>query len=457
MVDALTMKQLVYTFQNERPNVHREGSWVDTNGLLQGNASLHLANVTVADEGLYCCRVIVTRTSRPVISLPATATEGEKETLVCDITGFDPAEITVTWLIQNVSQVSRGVCTGMATANPDGTYSVRSLIRVQAAAAGGVVVYVCRVTHRSYPGYHSRGVWLTTRAPKEPGFDAITLIAVSSVVSVLLVFAVIGGVLLFYRYIHTVPPTVSDISQSSIVYALKPTDLRCTIKNVRRISELKVKWFKTLANGDCASAYNSQSEALLSREDLSDQANTSSEGTLHVSTLTICVSVKEDMTKYQCVVQYGGKRIIRETPVSVQVNPTFLQISSIPQIPKVKTLLVLCCRVEKFYPGYVELEWTRNDGEQVRSITNYGPFSDHESMYSMWSKIELVMAEVDENAVYTCRVYHSSFPLPGYRDVLYHINTRGTPPSVMFIKSEPPFPRLSTRSTSASRTSALNR
>ncbi|KAG7229528.1 hypothetical protein INR49_031952 [Caranx melampygus] len=42
------------------------------------------------------------------------------------------------------------------------------------------------------------------------------------------------------------------------------------------------------------------------------------------------------------------------------------------------------------------------------------------------------MAQEDERAVYTCRVYHSSFPSPGFRDVLYHINTQGTPPKVMF-------------------------
>jgi hypothetical protein len=96
-----------------------------------------------------------------------------------------------------------------------------------------------------------------------------------------------------------------------------------------------------------------------------------------------------------------------------------------PQIPEVKRLLVLCCRVEKFYPDDLHLEWSRNDGEQVRTVTNYGPFSDHERMYSMWSKIELTIAQEDEKVVYTCRLYHSSFAGPGYKDVLYHINTQG--------------------------------
>uniref|UniRef100_A0A3Q3K525 Ig-like domain-containing protein n=1 Tax=Monopterus albus TaxID=43700 RepID=A0A3Q3K525_MONAL len=54
------------------------------------------------------------------------------------------------------------------------------------------------------------------------------------------------------------------------------------------------------------------------------------------------------------------------------VEPSFLQISSIPQIPKVEKLLVLCCRVENFFPKHIDLEWSRNDGEQVRSISHFG-------------------------------------------------------------------------------------
>uniref|UniRef100_A0A3P8TNU0 Ig-like domain-containing protein n=1 Tax=Amphiprion percula TaxID=161767 RepID=A0A3P8TNU0_AMPPE len=114
------------------------------------------------------------------------------------------------------------------------------------------------------------------------------------------------------------------------------------------------------------------------------------------------------------------------TPVVyTESTPSFLQISSIPQIPEVERLLVLCCRVENFYPQDVHLEWSRSDGEQVRTVTHFGPFPDHSSgLFSVWSKIQLLMAREDEKAVYTCRVYHSSFPTPGYKDVRYHINTQ---------------------------------
>uniref|UniRef100_A0A8C7KDA2 Uncharacterized LOC109891407 n=1 Tax=Oncorhynchus kisutch TaxID=8019 RepID=A0A8C7KDA2_ONCKI len=189
MVDKETIKHLVYTFQNESAKVHREGSRVDQMGLLQGNASLRLFNMTVADEGLYRCRVIITPNTykvssqiglQPSVSLPETAMvmEGEERTLMCDITGFYPENLAVTWLIQNGSRVARGsmargaisrdVCTGMAVPNPDGTYSVSSHITVQASAVGsGGAMYICHIEHRSYPdGKYSKSILLTVQGGK---------------------------------------------------------------------------------------------------------------------------------------------------------------------------------------------------------------------------------------------------------------------------------------------------
>uniref|UniRef100_A0A8C8FFB3 Ig-like domain-containing protein n=1 Tax=Oncorhynchus tshawytscha TaxID=74940 RepID=A0A8C8FFB3_ONCTS len=198
MVDKETIKHLVYTFQNESAKVHREGSRVDQTGLLQGNASLRLFNMTVADEGLYRCRVIITPNTykvssqiglQPSVSLPETAMvmEGEERTLMCDITGFYPENLSVTWLIQNGSRVARGsmargaisrdVCTGMAVPNPDGTYSVSSHITVQASAVGsGGAMYICHIEHRSYPdGKYSKSILLTVQGGK-PTHHSISFI-----------------------------------------------------------------------------------------------------------------------------------------------------------------------------------------------------------------------------------------------------------------------------------------
>lgn len=128
-------------------------------------------------------------TARPLVSLPETATvmEGEERTLMCDITGFYPENLAVTWLIQNVSRVARGsmargaisrdVCTGMAVPNPDGTYSVSSHITVQASAVGsGGAMYICHIEHRSYPdGKYSKSILLTVQGVK-PTHHSISFI-----------------------------------------------------------------------------------------------------------------------------------------------------------------------------------------------------------------------------------------------------------------------------------------
>ncbi|XP_038550689.1 uncharacterized protein LOC119884331 isoform X1 [Micropterus salmoides] len=459
MLDRHAEKSIVYTFEDGKAHGNRDGSVVDTMRLLESDASLQLRNVTVGDEGLYTCRIItpvvyIETTSlevlaRPSLLLPekAAVTEGEEKTIQCDITGFYPEKLAVTWHIQNGSHtVPAGashlfrVCTEMAIHNPDDTYSIRSGITVHSSAVrDGEMCIICQVEHQTYTQPYNRSVKLTVQAPAQPLYSAVTLISVTSVISLLLVTLVIGSTLLLYRYFFEAPPSVSEISQPSIIYAQVPSDLKCTIHGASQ-RELKVKWLRLRSRAD--SAVQSESVSLLVSEDLSEQACLQSDDRHHTSVLTVCLTVAEDLTKYRCVVLCRGKSFSRETTVQVKVEPSFLQISSIPQIPKVEKLLVLCCRVENFYPQHVDLEWSRNDGEQVHTVTNFGPFSDHNSLYSVWSEIQLVMAREDERAVYTCRVYHSSFPPLGYKDVLYHINTQGTPPNVMFINCEPRCPLL---------------
>ncbi|XP_010784497.1 uncharacterized protein [Notothenia coriiceps] len=247
------------------------------------------------------------------------------------------------------------------------------------------------------------------------------MIALTSVTSLLLVSAAIGGALLLYAYLCKAPPSVSEISKPSIIYAQVQTELRCTIRGAGQ-RELRVRW-STLSAG---SEELSEGGSLLGGGDLSDQACLLSDCQHHTSVLTVCLTVSEDRTQYQCEVLCRGQSITRVTTVRVKVEPSFLQITSIPQIPKVERSLVLCCRLENFYPQEVDLEWSRNDGEPVCGVTHFGPFSDHTQLYSLWSKIQLLMAREDERAVYSCRVYHSSFPAPGYKDALYHINTQGS-------------------------------
>lgn len=69
-VDKHAEKSIVYTFEDSRAHVGRDGSVVDEMQLLDRDASLQLRNVTVGDEGLYTCRIIT-----PVVYTETTSLE----------------------------------------------------------------------------------------------------------------------------------------------------------------------------------------------------------------------------------------------------------------------------------------------------------------------------------------------------------------------------------------------
>uniref|UniRef100_A0A672ITF9 Ig-like domain-containing protein n=1 Tax=Salarias fasciatus TaxID=181472 RepID=A0A672ITF9_SALFA len=142
VVDRRGDKSIVYTFEDGGARPSRGDCAVDARRLLLGDASLLLHNVTVADEGLYTCRVLGASCShvwvsaaRPSVSLPerVEVTDGEERTIQCAVSAYYPEKLAVTWHVANGSHTlgaglgrSARVCTELATRNPDGTFSIRS-------------------------------------------------------------------------------------------------------------------------------------------------------------------------------------------------------------------------------------------------------------------------------------------------------------------------------------------
>ncbi|KAJ8260095.1 hypothetical protein GJAV_G00176990 [Gymnothorax javanicus] len=452
----------VTVFNSIEPNKNRIGASVD--GQEHGDPTLYLVNVTLADEGVYICSFFLTPSHykatvrldvsvRPIVQLPdeVTVTEGEEKTLLCRIKGFYPHQISISWLIgstanHKMTPITRGVCTAEAEEDGHLTFSVSSRITVMAdAIVNNGAKYVCMIKHRAYPQPYNRSVILTVKGR----YNMTPLIAGTMLTSASVVLLLVGLIFIYCRHFQRDPPVVSEIIKPSLIFARVPTELKCNITCYRK-RNLRVCWLKLspeLSSGtEVKEESFSEVSPLKEWLDLSDSAVLDTENMPWTSTLTIQLATCEDNTKYQCIVHYDDTSITRETTVHVKAYPSILQISSMPHIPEMGKLLVLCCRVEKFYPNDIHLEWSRQ-GEPVQNVTQFGPFPDTDSKHSVWGKTELMVAKEDNHTVFTCRVYHDSFHEPGYEDVTYQINMDGIPPSVMFINCDPPQPKVGEKCT----------
>lgn len=111
--------------------------------------------------------------ARPSMILPekTVLTEGEEKTIQCDIIGYYPDKLTVTWHIQNGSRTVQAggshvfhVCNEMAVHNPDDTYSIRSGIRLNLSAVKkGELRLICQLEHQPDSWTYSRAVALTVQ------------------------------------------------------------------------------------------------------------------------------------------------------------------------------------------------------------------------------------------------------------------------------------------------------
>ncbi|XP_022538142.2 uncharacterized protein LOC103021615 [Astyanax mexicanus] len=453
--------ETLFASQNDVIMKHTKGFEVDEAWLLRGNASLQLINTTVSDEGVYSCGVIIQPdqydrtihlklTARPQVSMPdlVTVLKGEEKTLRCEITKFYPEQLKVSWKTGGggAESAARDVCTGIPVPNSDGTFNLSSRITVKGEMVSGERVYECQIEHRAFPETYRKNTTVRVQGPEKP-YNTVALIAGTVISSVFFTALTIGGAVILYRHVRPVPHSVSEIIKPDIIYANTPTTLRCIIRGVKA-NHLNIRWYrspdKRNRSAEEGQRRNTEKDPLIALESLYGGMQLQSAGEVHTSSVTLKLSIDDNSRQYYCMVECGGKKITKDTMISVKVKPSRLQISCQPQIPRLGKPLVLCCWVEKFYPEDIWLDWL-GQGRDV--ATWFGPFADQEKLYSVWNKVELTVNKVNIGTTCTCRVYHSSFPAPFYKDIQYHISTDGQPPNVAFIQCDPPQPQLGTECT----------
>ncbi|XP_036107189.1 tapasin-related protein isoform X1 [Molossus molossus] len=153
--------QLVYSWTTGQGQAKRQGATLDPEQLLMaGDASLNLPSLTLKDEGAYICQITTSLfQAQQIINLHVQASpkvrlslvkEALAPTLICNIAGYYPLDVTVTWTREELGGAPVPVSEASFSSlrqSPEGTYSISSFLKAEPGPAGAT--YTCQVTHIS--------------------------------------------------------------------------------------------------------------------------------------------------------------------------------------------------------------------------------------------------------------------------------------------------------------------
>uniref|UniRef100_A0A8C9PXQ6 Tapasin-related protein n=1 Tax=Spermophilus dauricus TaxID=99837 RepID=A0A8C9PXQ6_SPEDA len=153
--------QLVYSWMTGQGQAKRQGAFLEPEELLMaGDASLTLPSLSLKDEGTYICQITTSQyqaqqiiqlniQASPKIRL-SLANEVLPPTLICNVAGYYPLDVVVTWIREELggapAEVS-GAFFSSLRQSMAGTYSISSSLMAEPGPEGAT--YTCQVTHIS--------------------------------------------------------------------------------------------------------------------------------------------------------------------------------------------------------------------------------------------------------------------------------------------------------------------
>lgn len=181
--------QLVYSWTTGQGQATRQGATLEPEQrLMAGDASLHLPSLTLKDEGSYVCQITTSLyQAQQIIQLHVQASpkvrlglanEALPPTLICNIAGYYPLDVTVTWTREELGGVPVPVPDASFSSlrqSSEGTYSISSSLTAEPGSAGAT--YTCQVTHISLDEPIETSAWA---APPEQRTMAFGVLFVSS-------------------------------------------------------------------------------------------------------------------------------------------------------------------------------------------------------------------------------------------------------------------------------------
>ncbi|KAK1341464.1 LOW QUALITY PROTEIN: hypothetical protein QTO34_017871 [Cnephaeus nilssonii] len=193
--------QLVYSWTPGQGQAKREGATLEPEQLLMaGDASLKLPSLTLKDEGAYICQITTSLyQAQQIIQLHVQGADGIRlssvnlgfsqsttglanealpPTLICNIAGYYPVDVTVTWTREELGGAPVPVSDASFSSlrqSPEGTYSISSSLTAEPGSAGAT--YTCQVAHISLDEPIVTSAWA---APPEQRIVAFGVLFASS-------------------------------------------------------------------------------------------------------------------------------------------------------------------------------------------------------------------------------------------------------------------------------------
>ncbi|OPJ69347.1 tapasin-related protein [Patagioenas fasciata] len=186
-----------------QPKVH-----VDVAELLgNGDASLSLQEVSVGDEGTYICLVstplhkvqhnIHLQVAEPprVHLIPEVVSfeRGETTTLTCNIAGYYPLDVSVSWTQKTPKKAKIRLSNARFSSHRqsrDGTYSITSYLSISSATAQAPATYSCRVSHMALEKPISVSAHL--KAPEQTESEGLLGSFIATIIFIVVLFIVLG-------------------------------------------------------------------------------------------------------------------------------------------------------------------------------------------------------------------------------------------------------------------------
>ncbi|XP_068115977.1 uncharacterized protein [Hyperolius riggenbachi] len=237
----------VNIYDNGRVTMSRLGSYMVEREILKGNAELHIPGVEFSDNGEYTCTVYNTpkdtfgKVSLQVNAVPSCIVPkdmnielGSEKTAKCEVHGFYPQNITIRWELKrkgsfDCEQLQMWTCVKSTVINPDGTYSVTSLLTLTPEKQDDGNKYSCVVSHRSLQSDIIKSFILTVTEREDNTERIIAAVVSFFIILIILVL----GLWLSCKMAKKDPPTLSPISGNDELTDMNKTTLTCQIMKYR--------------------------------------------------------------------------------------------------------------------------------------------------------------------------------------------------------------------------------